>query len=127
MSETKFTPGPWSVGMHHGHNASIVYAPPKSGAPEYSQEGICNVYGIALHRSVGEVERNAGFANAHLIASAPELYELLEAAYLAARLEGLHARSQAWSWLLEEMQKALKAARGEAPCQAPNSGGEKCS
>ncbi|WP_138438541.1 hypothetical protein [Marinobacter alexandrii] len=106
MSDTKFTPGPWSV-----HNTGDVFTPlgavNASGLDAPSDDGWhiadCDMGGLFLE----EVR-----ANAHLIAAAPRLYKALENAarvlsYVAEEYPG-HAKD------LREANAALAEARGES-------------
>lgn len=78
MAEKKWTPGPWHVGMRSGNNANTVYS--YDGEDLHHDSGICSVYGIPLHVDVDEAEGSRGLNNAHLIAAAPEVYEVARAA-----------------------------------------------
>lgn len=80
MSDERFTPGPWRIGTANGYNASNIYT-------DDGENGICQMYGIALHRTVNEVQSDPGMANARLIAAAPDLYR--ELAYLVSMIEPL--------------------------------------
>lgn len=73
---SKHTTAPWHVGMRNGHNACHVYA--YNGKDQYSDAGICSVYGLPMHRKLDELEESESFANARLIAAAPELLEALK-------------------------------------------------
>jgi hypothetical protein len=68
MSETKFTPAPWSI---RGADTRWVVSPSKTNMPWY----VAEVIGGCDHDGSGLDRQNA---NAHLIAAAPELYEALE-------------------------------------------------
>lgn len=77
---TKFTPGPWHVGMRSGHNAKTIFA--YNGKDEFDDEGICEVNKVYLHTKTKDAAKCEGIYNAFLIAAAPELYDALKAAYL---------------------------------------------
>ena len=70
-NETKFTPGPWVVNeqfaateLLDGHYCAITAGSGVYGSGCYEHDGF-------------EITGYIGMANAHLIASAPELYEAL--------------------------------------------------
>lgn len=68
MSDTKFTPGPWTVGeVRHAGAFQLVTA----GAKGYVCEVRCGYIG-------NELDHDTRKANARLIAAAPDLYEALE-------------------------------------------------
>lgn len=73
-SETKFTPGPWEIGCGFGLYGVRIDA---------SDRAICGVSGVTRQvynrdgSPAGEVDMPEGWANARLIAAAPELYEAL--------------------------------------------------
>ena len=104
-SETKFTPGPWSVSKLIG----------------IDDLGIVNSYGSAVAR-IGNLDI-ANPANARLIAAAPELYATLE--YLLPHLAELdraerhHNRNNPTATLhaqvcINNVLTAIAKARGEA-------------
>jgi hypothetical protein len=74
MSETKFTPGPWSavnVGTKDEPMMSVK-ASRISGRQLRHEVAIC---------ATGDSPQEMENANAHLIAAAPELYEALDALF----------------------------------------------
>ena len=101
MGEAKFTPGPWSV------DAGFETSRP-GDFDEYWQvhDGkdaiACSAYCYAGNRK----------ANAHLIAAAPELYEVLDDIATAAH-NGFNIHQN--SVLIAEARAALAKARGEMP------------
>lgn len=70
MSGANFSPGPWHIEIHEGE--PLVY----------NEEGI--VTGV-----IGDHPPEQDVINAHLIATAPELYEALEA--VVDWFDGIHA------------------------------------
>ena len=67
MSETKFTPGPWTATSYPDSLEASVLAP------------ICGTEAIGEIAWIGENNfKTQAEANAHLIAAAPEMYEALE-------------------------------------------------
>lgn len=75
---SRHTPGPWRIGNHRGFNADHIQA---VRDPD-EEKSICNVYGIYLHSTVGDVANEPrcaeGLANARLIAAAPDLLAALK-------------------------------------------------
>ncbi len=76
-------PPPWFVGMRTGHNANTIYA--RDGKDAHHDTAICLVFGISQHRTAEEARKDEGFANALLLAAAPELKR--ELAQLVASVE----------------------------------------
>jgi hypothetical protein len=113
MSDTKFTPGPWSL-MTRGNLCNAVEA--SCGVSKYGERwSIVCTYQHALsdpaERSTDEEYTNSE-ANGHLIASAPKMYEALEDVekvlqYLVEEYPG-HLKD------LRKVQSALSQARGES-------------
>ena len=88
MSETKFTPGPWSFRRNYGSSLDF-----------FGEDGARAI--------VCEVRLINQEANAHLIAAAPELYRLLDEALS-------YTSCESWSpSLTDEIEAALVKARGE--------------
>lgn len=101
----KFTPGPWNVSSANSYEIRIEF---HNGIEGQRQSGhVCTVDGMR-----GERLR----ANAHLIASAPELYEALERIAAIVRVSDQGGGTAA-EWALEEIpgiiESALRSARGE--------------
>ena len=69
MTDTKFTPGPLRADQHRVYNGKD-----KIASAWFVPE---DLYGLTEDQRIAAV--NEAFANAHLIAAAPELYEALEA------------------------------------------------
>ena len=93
-----WTPGPWMVVV----DESAAQCPgfPVIEAQDYTIVGVEGMFG----------ELETDFANAHLIAAAPELYAVLE----ACRNHFILAGWAEDSLLIESIDKALRKARGEA-------------
>lgn len=76
-NETKFTPGPWRVGRptnEYGQtfHASMIYT-------EDAEHAIAEVYGIPIHARMEQIDPELyaqPLANAHMLAAAPEMYEV---------------------------------------------------
>ncbi len=115
MKEAKFTNGNWEVveaSEHHG-----FYVEDSSG---YT---VADLYFIS---KLSEASVNHGDnvkANAHLIAAAPEMYEMLERflPYSTFDIDGnetLHGGEFKWNEdddpMIDELKKLLAKARGEA-------------
>ena len=93
MSEVKFTPGAWYL---EDHGYTFIVSKPGDG---YITRDVCRM----------DASTMAAFeqkANAHLIAAAPELYELLQEIY-----EWTTHKSTPWA---VKTKTALAKARGEA-------------
>ncbi len=112
-AETKFTPGPWEVGVYRNGVPGIVYCNNALGS------AVAVVYGEKLPYSVFSREEEE--ANAHLIASAPLLFEALHrlevtansAAYCYSnRPENFAAALRDLRDDAESARAALAAARG---------------
>lgn len=93
MSDTKFTPGPW-----------ITFQPRGDGSVPVRTDGlgitICYVHDGAICDAIN---------NAHLIAAAPELYEVLD------RLVNWTCSEHGMIPPVYDAVKALSKARGETP------------
>lgn len=77
MSEAKFTKGPWEVFTEDSWHGRINYDEVVIGMDSYIEDP-SNYY--CSHKIVidgVETSDKEGMANAHLIAAAPEMYELL--------------------------------------------------
>lgn len=75
---TKFTPGPWNIGMRGGHNASQIYA--YNGKDQFHDQAICQLYGrIPLNTPLDEVKECEGLANGRLIIASPLAHRLISA------------------------------------------------
>lgn len=77
------TAGEWTIGNGPGrHNADMVYT---NADNLETSDGICQVYGITMHQTLEEVEKDGGsregLANARLIAASPNLLAACELAY----------------------------------------------
>lgn len=105
MSETKFTPGPWSV----TDESLLTPDEPYWIGAEHPEVGRCT---FATVRSGCDEADEMGdmLANSHLIAAAPELYsQLAFAVKLLGAFPGVNATAQ-----VDAMRAALSKARGEA-------------
>lgn len=92
MSEPKFTPGPWRVGKSIYQSQARVVAE-KGGR-------VSDVFAY---------EEDQAHANAALIATAPEMYDLLE--WMFKQFDASDSEEMvALGWKIEEL---LKKARGE--------------
>lgn len=96
----KFTPGPWHIlvpkpryGNRECH--SII-----DGGGEY----VAKTVAVSVLRGISAVKREERKANEHLIAAAPDMYELLK------QLHGALAKVPV---LQAEIDNVLKKARGE--------------
>jgi hypothetical protein len=106
----QFTPGPWHVGDVHGFNANIIRA--ENG------EHISSVYGIPFNCEVSDPylvqKRPEQFANAHLIAAAPELLEALKKLMLAKEEKAQHGDTPVYRALKTVAWDAARAAVAKA-------------
>ena len=94
---SKHTPGPWA---HHNTPTPFIYVN-AGGLP------ICQIYTSTAHgQSMGEQ-----FANARLIAAAPELLEALQK--MLPELRGLSIVSDTAAEMLREAEAAIAKATGE--------------
>ena len=94
MSAARFTPGPWKV---EGDRCAFGI--------RYGEEGN-NALACALHYASGvDADHDRAKADAHLMASAPELHAVAEAA-------ALHFKADTYIGALA--RAALSKARGEA-------------
>lgn len=122
MTDTKFTPGPWHYvhGQDRNGNfwgcvqASPVIIPAKVNYPDQEE----------TDRSGGQYVLEVAHANAHLIASAPELYEALDGlvVFCSDTLSGRADGATDVAWLIDGYREirnrcraALIKARGETP------------
>lgn len=103
MSATKWTPGPWFVGVQNDWPYVIDRAPSASGM-DCTNDQCTNIVASIRAENGGEA-----LANAHLIAASPRLYAALEAlaACHAEQVDELDPE-------IIEARAALAAARGEA-------------
>ena len=113
MSKTEFTPGPWIVD-HHTKDV-----PEDGGLPcaIYAEDDnlIAGFEDTHLHMLKAEHAKQS-HANAHLIAAAPELYEVVEA-FVAEWDKGTAENKTKISDMFKHVlagREALAKARGEA-------------
>ena len=103
MSETKFTPGPWTV--HHRMRDCVTF------------EGKFGTENLFLENREGYYACQSEY-DAHLIAAAPELYEALEHLFNVANhfnVSGVYLSEDAENFkALEAAEMALAKARGES-------------
>lgn len=112
----KHTPGPWFVGVSADNHTHCVDAidPTDEGTLE-----VCEVWGTEHDKTESETSK----ANAHLIATSPELFaDLLEAATTLRRYEALHrvknteestAKAEVNAELAARFEATIAKARGE--------------
>lgn len=100
MSE-KWTNGPWNV--LESNNSSLIHVETGEGCPEGQ--------GIQI-ATTNRGNREQRYANASLIAAAPELFEALEA--IAVAWDSPKERQALKFEMLEKAKAALAKARGEA-------------
>lgn len=99
--ETKFTPGPWEV--HKGIDRSarlFVCELGAHGFKVFSEHRITRIPSYSLASTE---------ADAHLIASAPDLYEVLETTLLHLQ----HPNQFENEEVIKQIKKVLAQARGE--------------
>ena len=106
MSKTEFTPGPWVSSAGH------IYKTGKDGA---------NIAAVSEPRAethvgytpvrLGSKDADEAFANAHLIAAAPELYEALDE---LTNYSGGASNALEDPYVMERVEAALSKARGES-------------
>lgn len=109
MSETKWTKGPWKVGLADEHEHQAAFG------PDGYMVADCAIFGFGAAPSEDECT-----ANAHLVAAAPDMAVALSAApimsmYHTARgfeADRLIADYEAWR---VNARAALAKARGEQP------------
>jgi len=101
MSDTKFTPGPWVVDFDGtiGHVKSVA-------ENEYANTPTVARYDIGIP-GVSESEQ---YANAHLIAAAPELYKVLDEMTAFMHEPGCYSNQHP---MVQAGMQALAKARGE--------------
>ena len=103
-TETKFTKGPWECGP--ARNYTGYYIAPRHRLPTLAA---VKDESITVFNFPGQTQ-----ANAHLIAAAPELYEVLEAAQEELRLIRMKDTDAVYDPTLKvRMSAALAKARGE--------------
>ena len=102
MTDTKWTPGPWSVEQPMDFELTIVEA----GKPTYEWRFIAT---CGLPDEKGDIPKKQVIANVNLIAAAPELYHALEG--LVAWADDLRRMDPAED--LRKARAALAKARGE--------------
>lgn len=130
MSETKFTPGPWTLELVQTPMFGVII---KGGNCEIlRQDAFCHSTAQKTRRQnetgVGFEDNDVEFvnkeeaqtiiatqdANAHLIAAAPELYEALEAVLAAGRAGTLSESFEQMKVAHLLALAALRKARGES-------------
>lgn len=100
MSNGKFTPGPWEVAGHH-IEAVGDFKEKRCSGYGCNNNFVCDLDDGEYHEYWDEAECAA---NATLIATAPEMYRMLEQ---------LHGTLSKVPVLQREIEKVLKKARGE--------------
>ncbi len=106
MSELKATPGPWECDFQD-HDARYQDVKIRPSGRKY--HAICKVWMDDAPVPEFNAEQKG---NAHLIAAAPEMYELLEMVFLSIEGGGRVVTFSDDDY--EEMRAALAKARGEA-------------
>lgn len=100
-NETKWTPGPWAVGISSGNGIPCVDAIDTKDGKLFE---VCEVWGEERDTEETHMSR----ANAHLIAAAPEMYGAIEWA-----LAVFSPDTPEHAAILEAMHAALAKASGE--------------
>lgn len=111
MTDTRFTPGPLKPVKAYGHEVEPIYMEVRQVEGDF-RGTIANCY-HAEH--IDGVTREEMFANAHLIAAAPELYEALEELQniVSGLLSGEMGLKDIDSFTNQPARAALAKARGE--------------
>ena len=105
--ETKFTKGEWLVSDNKINSpVKHIVKMPSSKPTKYNGTMYACLGGFSCETQLEEAE-----ANAHLIAAAPDMYELLEAISLEAR-SFVDRGGKATTWL-RDAESLLSKARGE--------------
>ena len=120
MTDTRFTPGPLKVRKAHGHkNEPIFLYVEQDLSDDEGYRGLVAQCHPAEH--IGGVTREEMFANAHLYAAAPDLYEALEAELLDHLCDaqswaeaGDHQAAEYHQKRANKLEALLAKARGEA-------------
>jgi hypothetical protein len=103
MSEAKFTDGPWSVIENSVGSIEVVFG---GGSPCRGSEYLC-IAPLSAKNDNEEIHSGeTALSNAHLIAAAPEMYEMLE--MLSGQLTDINAHHAA-----KEIDELLAKARGD--------------
>lgn len=123
MSETKFTPGPWSIGFDDGSGIAGGRQETTIISAECEGEIIPHVI-CECRRSGANFESLPVEANTHLIASAPEMYEMLcglrgliDFHHVNIFGSGTTPEGQEYpirDEVLDNISKVLRSARGES-------------
>lgn len=96
--KTKFTAGPWRLGKNAMGDEATVWA---------AKPGLCIVALFDSRMGDDLPPRRENAANAHLIVTAPELFDFI------ATLENDDGKIPAWLW--EKRNALLAKATGETP------------
>lgn len=99
-TETKFTPGPWRL-----HNGTVHASRPRE---RYHVQ-----YNRIASVSLARKDSSEFFANAHLIAAAPDMYEALESLHAEIGKLPADLGNHALVGSVFEAAAALSKARGE--------------
>ena len=101
--------------MRGGFNANMICD--RSGEDMHTDNSICSVFGMYMHKDISAQQGSKGLANARLIAAAPDLLTAAHAAKLA--LDDMqHAKDgQDWWVQRDTAMKQIDAAitKAEAP------------
>lgn len=106
MADTKFTAGHWIASQKHSSKVGL----PIVASPHGRSIASVTFFGLGENFKNHDDE---SYANAHLIAAAPELYEALYRLVRDCEIAGLQEQAGFDCWI-NMANKALAKARGEA-------------
>jgi len=115
MTAPKFTPAPWVVEINRWDELNVLSANERDRADAPVVYYIAENVGGRVNIDVNPYDYSEQEANAHLIASAPELYEALEKCREWVQLAADHPAAEPGVYdALWALDAALAKARGES-------------
>lgn len=105
MSNTKHTPGPWTVTTGKHTETTDLYDKGDTWFNVNGEDGI--IADVCFGRCLGNDEEDA-LANAKLIAAAPEMLEVMTTLYVTMKNNGFNGGH--WKKHLDQMNAVIKKA-----------------